>query len=277
MTAIPVDLPRARAALAELTPRTAALVASIDAPARPTTGLEWTLAETAAHLLIGLRGYTDALQGEVGRWTHRIPESAGYRDRLGGMTSSTLADEPSRDPSVLSRRLVSAADAFLEASAGRSADEPLPTPGYAPGASLSLGVATSLLFGEQVIHGWDIARTLGTPWPVTREQALLLLPAFEAMMPLAVDPGATRGVHAVFALHVRGASGFVLRVDDGRAEVEPLRGERRPCPPSGDAVSLAMVGYGRISQWRAIGRGGLFAWGRRPWMGVRMIGMFYNP
>ncbi|HEY2702198.1 MAG TPA: maleylpyruvate isomerase N-terminal domain-containing protein [Candidatus Dormibacteraeota bacterium] len=277
MIAVPVDHAGARAALAELTPRTAALISGITTPARRVTGLEWTLAETAAHVVIGLRGYTDSLQGDIARWTHHIPESPGFRERLTGLTSSSLAEEPSRDPAVLGRRLVDAVDAFLEASAGRSPDQPVPTPWYAPGASLPLGAATCLLLGEQVIHGWDMARTLGRPWQVSREHALLMVGVITTMMPLAVDPEAARGVRAVYALHVRGGPGFVLRIDGGRAVIEPLGAQRIDCHLSGDPVSLAMVGYGRIGQWRAIARGGLLAWGRRPWLGLRMRGFFFNP
>jgi hypothetical protein len=42
-------------------------------------------------------------------------------------------------------------------------------------------------------------------------------------------------------------------------------------------VSLTLAGYGRISQWRAIARGGLLAYGRRPWLGLRMLDLFYDP
>jgi hypothetical protein len=154
MTAVPVDLPAARAALAGITPRTAALVAAIDDPERRTAGLEWTLAETAAHLLVALRGYTAALRGDLGMWAAYVPASPVYRDRLSGMTSASLAAIPSRDPAVLGGQLGEAADAFLEASAGRPSDEPVPTPWYAPGATVPLGAATCLLLGEQVIHGW---------------------------------------------------------------------------------------------------------------------------
>jgi hypothetical protein len=277
MTAVPVDLPAARAALAGITPRTAALVAAIDDPERRTAGLEWTLAETAAHLLVALRGYTAALRGDLGVWAAYVPASTVYRDRLSGMTSASLAAIPSRDPAVLGAQLGEAADAFLEASAGRPADEPVPTPWYAPGATVPLGAATCLLLGEQVIHGWDMARTLGRPWPVTREHALLMVTVITTMMPLVVDPDAARGVRAVYALHVRGGPAVVLRVDGGRAGIEPLGSQRVDCHLSGDPVSLAMVGYGRISQWRAITRGGLVAWGRRPWLGLRMRGLFFNP
>ncbi len=42
-------------------------------------------------------------------------------------------------------------------------------------------------------------------------------------------------------------------------------------------MSLVLVGYRRVSQWREIARGGIVAWGRRPWLGPRMIGLFFTP
>jgi hypothetical protein len=277
MTMVPVDLGGAREALSELTLRTAALIASIDRPERRATGLDWTLAETAAHLVVGLRGYTDAVRGDLTEWERHLQPSPVFRERLSGMTASSLAAVPSRDPGVLSRELTGALDAFLEAGAGASPELRVPTPWYGADATLPLGVATCLLLGEQVIHGLDIARTLGRPWPITRAHALLLMPVFMTMMPLAVDPERTRATRAAFAMHVRGGPNFVLRVDRGTAAIEPLGSQRVDCHISGDPVSLTLAGYGRISQWRAIARGGMLAWGRRPWMGLRMLGLFFNP
>ncbi len=122
---------------------------------------------------------------------------------------------------MLSAQLGEAADGFLEASAGRSPDQPVPAPWYAPGASLPLAAATCLLLGEQVIHGRDLARSMGRPWPIAREHALLMAQVIASMMPLVLDPQAARGVRAVHALHLRGGTGFVLRVGDGRAVTGP--------------------------------------------------------
>jgi hypothetical protein len=275
--AVPADLPGARAALAELTPRTAALVAAIEEPERRTAGLEWTLAETAAHLLVALRGFTAALRGNLDEWAAYVPADTLYRDRLAGMTAGSLAAVPSRDPAVLSRQLGEAVDGFLQASAGRSPHEPVPAPWYAPGATLPLAAATCLLLGEQVIHGRDLARSMGRPWPIAREHALLMVQVIATMMPLVVDPEAARRVRAVYALHVRGGTGFVLRIGDGRALTEPLGTQRVDCHLTADPVSFVLVGYRRVSQWREIARGGMLAWGRRPWLGPRMIGLFFTP
>jgi len=37
------------------------------------------------------------------------------------------------------------------------------------------------------------------------------------------------------------------------------------------------VSWGRVSQWPAIGRGQLLAWGRRPWLGLKLRALLRNP
>jgi len=65
------------------------------------------------------------------------------------------------------------------------------TPWYGSQASLSLAAATCLLAGEQIVHGYDIAHTLGRRWPISAEDAICALPV--AMTPLAVNPETAHG------------------------------------------------------------------------------------
>jgi len=46
---------------------------------------------------------------------------------------------------------------------------------------------------------------------------------------------------------------------------------------SGDPVTFLLVGYGRMPLGRALLRGGVLAWGRRPWLGLRFNDHFANP
>jgi hypothetical protein len=44
-----------------------------------------------------------------------------------------------------------------------------------------------------------------------------------------------------------------------------------------DPVAFLLVGYGRISPWAAVVRGGGMAYGRRPWLGVRFKDLLFDP
>jgi hypothetical protein len=73
------------------------------------------------------------------------------------------------------------------------------------------------------------------------------------------------------------AGRFVVLVADGTATIDPPGQPRIDCHIAGTPLALLLVGYGRISQWQAIGTGRLIAWGRKPWLGFRFVHLFYNP
>ncbi len=272
-----LDHHAARTALAAHTRRTAELIGSMGDPERPVAGLSWTLGETATHLLIAFRGYTDAVRGELGGWSEVIPDTPVYRGRVAGMNSRTIAREPRRDAATLGRLLDEAAAGYLAATVDRWATEPVPTPWYGDGRSIPLAAATCLLLGEQVIHGWDIARTLGRPWPIPRDLALMVLRAPMVMMPIVVNREAAASTRAVYGVHVRGGLRFAVRVHDGTATIEALDSQRIDCHLGAHPRALLLVGYGRMRQERAILQGQLLSWGRRPWLGLGFKALFFDP
>ncbi len=277
MSASGTDLEQSRAALAAAAARTAALVATIDAPCRPTAGLDWTLSETAAHLVMGLRLYADSVCGDLERWRAYIPDLPGFRDRLVAVTTGTLAEVPERDPVTLGRLLREAADGFLSASAGLPAGHPVSTPWYGDGETLDLGDATALLLGEQLVHGRDLALSLRHPWPISRAEALMVVPAAAAMMPKAIRVEATRDLDLTFAFHLRGGPDFAVRVARGAAHLEARALRPADCHLNFDPQSFLLVGYGRMTPWAAVARGGALAYGRRPWLAFRFKSMFHDP
>ena len=48
-------------------------------------------------------------------------------------------------------------------------------------------------------------------------------------------------------------------------------------PATADPAALLMVAWARQSQWHAIARGKLMAWGRKPWLGFRFRSLLRNP
>jgi len=142
---------------------------------------------------------------------------------------------------------------------------------------VSLSAATSLLLGEQLMHGHDVARGLGRPWPITRHEAVLVFEAARAMMPIAVNPARAGELTATYELRAGPSVRFVVRLAGGRVTVEESAGQAVDCRVVADPLTLLLVAYGRMSQGRAITRGRLFAWGRRPWLGPRFPGLFFTP
>ena len=49
------------------------------------------------------------------------------------------------------------------------------------------------------------------------------------------------------------------------------------CHVSADPVALLLVSYGRRSQWVPVLTGKLLAWGRKPWLGLRLVRYLVTP
>ena len=281
------DLAAARTALSAAVARSADLIASLpDADARLAKS-EWTVGDAASHLAIALRGFTDAAAGDAEQWRAMIPVETGYAERVGGLNRATIAAEPRRSPAEAAAAITSAAAGFLAATGGRDPAERIPTPWYGDGQTHSVLSATCLLLGEQVIHGLDIAKGVGRPWSISSDDARLVLQGIQAMMPIAVNPAATGDLTANYKVHIGGGGSFLVRISGGTATADigsgdgsgrrSANGSRVDCHIAGTPVALVLVGYGRISQWRAIATGRLMAWGRKPWLGFRFVNLFFNP
>jgi hypothetical protein len=65
-------------------------------------------------------------------------------------------------------------------------------------------------------------------------------------------------------------------VGDGAAEVRAAS-DPVDCVISAAPAAFLLVGYGRLPIRRALLRGGVLAWGRRPWLGLRFNDHFVMP
>ncbi|MGH3946139.1 MAG: hypothetical protein ACRDSI_14000, partial [Pseudonocardiaceae bacterium] len=59
--------------------------------------------------------------------------------------------------------------------------------------------------------------------------------------------------------------------------VEEPSSRRVDCHISADPVAMLMVFWSRQSQWTAIAKGKLMAWGRKPWLGPQFRALMRNP
>jgi hypothetical protein len=154
------------------------------------------------------------------------------------------------------------------------ADEDATIP-VANGLVLSPATMTSLLLGEQVIHGLDIARAAGTRWDIRPRDALMVIPGALSVAPYYLTRSALT-TRASFELRIRGANGYRMAVDHGTATVTPA-GERADCVITADPVAFMLLGFGRISQWPPILRGKLRAGGRKPWLAMKFATLLASP
>ncbi|MEO5679775.1 MAG: maleylpyruvate isomerase N-terminal domain-containing protein [Acidimicrobiales bacterium] len=268
-----VDWTEARAALGQAAARFTAQLRTVERPDAPALG-RWNVAELATHVSHAF----SVVPGLAGR-TRESP-LGGLWD-LSAMTTDLVADDAERDLAVLADRIDAGAARFLEATAGAAGDDPCPW--LVQGTALPLVTLTCHLLNEAVIHGYDIAAATGQSWPIDPAHAALIFQGFLLEVFQVVDPRTfvvqerAAGLHACFDVRLRGAGRFFLVFADGAMTVEAPSNRRVDCHLSADPSAFLLVAWARTSQWRAIPKGQLVAWGRRPWLGLRFRGLLRNP
>jgi uncharacterized protein (TIGR03083 family) len=263
---------QSKAALHGAAGRTAALLRTVDGAA-PVPGLDWTAAETAAHTIGELRDYALALtRHTAGYMTHANRPSESPTRMSAVVNARQLAEIPERDTKRLADMVESATQAYL--AAADAADETAAIPA-ANGLVLSPSVMTSLLLGEQVIHGLDIARAARKRWDIAESDALLVLPGVLTVAPRYLRQSAA-SARVSFELRIRGAQPYRMAVDRGSAVVTHAS-QKADCVIAADPVAFLLLGYGRTSQWSPIMRGKLRAGGRKPWMAVKFATLMSSP
>jgi hypothetical protein len=159
-------------------------------------GSRWTVGDVGAHLAVSLLAFTGAARSDVSLAAPFVPDGAGFAERVAAVTAGTLGLETERRPAMLADLIEKRVGGFLAATAGRAGGDAVSTPWYRPDATLSLGAATALLTGEQLVHGYDLAVTLRRTWPIDPAAARLVVRVAAWMMPLAADPSALAGLRA---------------------------------------------------------------------------------
>jgi Mycothiol maleylpyruvate isomerase N-terminal domain/SCP-2 sterol transfer family len=268
LTQIPelrIELGPAAKAVERAGRRVVDLLGRQDDPDRGVTGLEWSIAEAAAHLA--------ARTGRFARYLAGSETPEGPISVIATENEQDVRERSSRTPGENVEELRSELAAFVTASRGRLGSDPFP---WYSGATIDVATATGLLLGELDVHGFDVARTGGTRWPIPAEDGRTILRAAVVLAPLYVDPETTRGVSVTFRIVVRGGPAFRIRFDDGTATVEAAAGEA-DVTIRADPVSLVLLSYGRVSKWRALATGKLYATGRRPWAALDFDRFFLPP
>lgn len=284
-----VDWRDAAGALADEVTRVTALLRSVSDPGAPAIG-EWSLAEVAMHLSQAWLLVPGLAVDDLSDLFQVLP---ALRATAGGsplrdiwehsrLTMAGVGADTERDPARLADRIEQRAGAFLDGLDARST-----TGAHAwlvEGVVGSLPLLICHLLNETTVHGYDIARADGRKWPIGNRGAAMivdgfLVPVLEGLDPRSfVDQDAAAGLRATFEVHVRGGEHHLFVFDDGELRIDrpgsPEAGSRRiDCHISANPATFLLVAWGRRSQWPAIARGQLVAWGRKPWLGPRFRGL----
>ena len=274
-----LDREAARAAISAAAGRRfTALLRETDDIGLPAGGTNWTVAETTAHVSCVLTGLSATIAGDPQALTPEQYLDADFPTRLAASNAATNAMVDHTDAGRLASLITAGAQRFLKLAAAADPQMECETPWYGPGRTRTVDCLTALALGELTVHGHDIATGTGRPWPISAEDAKLIVGTVcPNMTPLIVRPEAARSAAVTYEVRLRGdGPRFAIRVAHGNAEVRSAGGPV-DCVISADPVTYLLFVYGRMSQYRALLRGGILAWGRRPWLGLRFKNLFFNP
>jgi uncharacterized protein (TIGR03083 family) len=265
MNTVLVDLAQARSALQVAAGHASELIRSLSDPRAPVPGLEWTVGQTAAHMVAAPMNYLCYATGQA-EPEDTIDLRAGNLERIERVGSEDLSE--------LADLLVEETDRYLDGTAKLSGDHRVT---FFGGARVSLAAQSGILLGEYIVHGRDLARSAGRPSHIDPSHAILVIAAITAVIPRYLNPNVARGVDVAYEIRVRGGPRFILRVAGNKATVESGSGTSVDCRISADPVAFLLVAYGRQAQWRPVLAGRMTAWGRRPWRALEFKRLLVNP
>ncbi|CCH33236.1 hypothetical protein BN6_59800 [Saccharothrix espanaensis DSM 44229] len=248
--------------------RFADLVARAPAPGAMATR-DWTVADTAAHVTAIAVRYTEVLApgGAVpaGEFADHLPDTTV--DTITELNNVTLRHFTERDPAVLATVLRSATDTVVALTADTDPKRIVPWLG---GSRVPVGGVLAHLVNELLVHGWDVARATGAPWPIPPREAAPLFDLFIVGMIrndvghlLDGPPPDDRRIAVAFRSDHTAPVTLVLH--RGRVGVQEP-GEPADVRVSFDPATLNLVLFGRVGRARAALTGKLRVTGRRPWL-----------
>lgn len=232
----------------------------------------WTLPQVACHVSHVIEKDTDALTGQP------LPDVELSPAAVAVATNSMLHDDPERDLSVLADRIDALGASFLQLRANPPS-EPVTWIG---GAQLPPHAVACHLLEELLVHGYDAGKSTRTQWRIAPTHAALAIvgaavPIMAASPESWVKPSYDPQVRARVEIRLRGHERFVLALDDGlHVEMPPTR-SRPDVYLSVDPAALLLLMLGRRSQWSALVRGKVIAWGRRPQALFTLLGNLLPP
>jgi uncharacterized protein (TIGR03083 family) len=244
------------------------LLSTIDVPPEtPVPHLDWTIGDLAAHLVQAEQIAGQLLDGETSPYQSF--------DVIAELNARFLAEKPERDLPTLSRQFHDAIEHVSAKLQSLPDDARVPFHG---GWTFSPPEAMAMMSGELLVHGWDLATTVGRPYEIDPADARLIIYAIAGLMPEIVDPESAKGFSGIYELRIRDGACFRLCFEDGELHVSRVTpGGPADCRILADAAAFLLMGYGRGSQIAPILTGKVVAWGLKPWLAAKFTSLVRSP
>ena len=266
MTAVAVDRAKTEEAILDVTAQLTELLRAGANTAAVLPRSNWTVAQAASHLVIAGRFFCELAAGADAFYAE------GTREALAQANASKLEAFTEYDGAALADHLDEVTRTFLTAAAGHPGSRQVTT----PMGRMDLDTLRSYLLAHSMIHGYPLAKAVGRTLRIPGGYVALALPFLTSAMLTVVDAPHVGGLNASFLIHLRGGPRLAVAFDHGALRVnEPAR--RVDCHISADPLAFFLVAMGLQSQWAAIARGKMMAWGTKPWLAFRLVAYFAVP
>jgi hypothetical protein len=186
---------------------------------------------------------------------------------------SLIADNAETNAKALADETRDAIAHFLAVTADLPADHSV---AWLAGVRATVAGIASVLLGEPILHGYELAAAVGVPWPIDTRYASLVLSGWRVLYPAIFQPAAAGDLAATYRLDVPGTEPYFAEIAGG-AYRELSDAASVECVISMDPVTALLVMSGRLSQWPAIAIGAMTFSGDRPELGPRFADLFVFP
>lgn len=269
--------------------RVTTLMRSINDAEVPAAVGRWGLGEVAMHLSQAWMVVPGLARRDLSRFRAVVPAMAGVAGEslvrdiwdLAETTTLGVESDPERDLAVLADRIEERAQEYFGECAGHAPDEMRPW--LVEGTAVPLSALTGHLLNETVMHGYDMAHAAGRKWGIEPAHAAMVVQQFFVPVLQTADPrvfvnsAKAAGLWVTYELRLRGSGRLHFVFHDGSLMVEEPSDRPVDCYISADPTAFVMVYWNRQSQWNAIAKGQLIAWGRKPWLGLKFRSLIRNP
>lgn len=275
MRVVPVDLDGLRAKLRSSATGLACLLDGADVYQR-IPRLEWTVGDVATHLALGIAAYREMAVGSYDFTTvaEYVSAAATPGERGARINRALLDRRAVADPDGLRHAIVEETERFLDATESIAPDRWFATwTGY----PMDLFAATAAMLGEQLVHGFDIARALRAPWPIDPDAARLVHAGTADLTPHYLAPDVPDGARLTVEVRVRDWPRYTIAIRGRTAAIHPeTSAPAADCHVSAEPVALLLTNYRRIGQLRPFLTGAIRTGGRRPWR-ARQLQRYLTP
>lgn len=233
------------------------LLSTVRNPAARAIG-EWSIQDLAVHLTDVYENYPRYIRNEA-------PIFADPTD-ITAHNATVVEAGKGMDVKEAAERIATAAGEFDELL-GRQ--DPNSVVRWHGGTQLAVTTLAAVPGSEAIVHGYDVAAAEGRSVRTERAHAAAVLGELLHLLPLYVDERVAERTRATYELRLKGGGRRFLKFEDAALEVTTAE-SRADCVVLADAATFLLIGYNRIGQWRPAFTGKIVAWGRKPWLALRL-------